>query len=184
MPISPAGIARLIIVCGALAIAIPFLIPMLTGNAGLAVSERFLERPKDKLLEIKLPPDPGASVTIDAKALRSWVTSHADQARIFASRVMPLDILYLLALGGFLALGAHTLASQTSWATPRLWAIPAIVYLVADATEDALIILFMTVPDSIGEHTLGALIFFRTVKIVSNGIAICIVFLLGIAASI
>ena len=180
---------RLIILLGAAAIAVPFVISFLAPASvvGAAVSDRFLERSST------IPPEPTTDpVPINAGNLRAWVTSGdtAGYARAYAWRVMPLDFLYLAVLGGFLALGAHTLAAVVAW-PPTLanlplwvWLIFPAAYIVADFVEDCLIILLMTRPSIISDFSVGALTFLRTTKIGSNAVAILQIFVLGLAGAI
>jgi hypothetical protein len=180
---------RLIILLGAAAIAVPFVISFLapTSVVGAAVSDRFLERSKT------IPPEPRIEpIPIDANNLRAWVTSEdtAGYARAYAWRVMPLDFIYLVVLGGFLALGAYTLASTVAW-PPTLarlplwvWLIFPAVYTIADFVEDSLIILLMTQPSRISNFTVDALTFLRNTKIGSNAMAITQIFALGLAGAI
>jgi hypothetical protein len=176
---------RLVILLGAAAIAVPFVISVLapTSVVGSAVSQRFLERSKT------IPPEPGtAPVPIDETNLRAWVTSRdtAAYAHAYASRVMPLDFIYLVVLGSFLALGAYTLASAVAW-PPALaslplwvWLIFPALYVIADFAEDSLIMQ----PSRISSFTVDALTFLRNAKIGSNVVAITQIFVLGLAGAI
>ncbi len=103
---------------------------------------------------------------------------------------MPLDFIYLAVLGGFLALGAYTLASAVAW-PPMLarlplwgWLIFPAIYIVADFVEDCLIIMLMTRPSIISNFSVDALTFLRTAKIGSNALAIIQIFILGLAGTI
>jgi hypothetical protein len=178
---------KLIILLGAAAIALPFIISFLAPAklVGAAVSDRFLERSDS------IPPEPNtAPLPINENTLRAWVTSQdtAGYARAYATRVMPLDFVYLAVLGGFLALGARTLASAIAWPPSMaawlplwVWLIFPVVYTVADFLEDSLIVLLMTGPDRIGGFTVKALTFLRTTKIAGNALAIAQIFALGLA---
>jgi hypothetical protein len=177
---------RAIILLGTAAIALPFVISFVAPakRVGTAVSDRFLER------STTIPPEPAtAPVPIDKDSLRAWVTAKqtASYARAYACRVMPLDFLYLLMLGGFLALGAYTLASAVAWplalAWLPLWAwlvFPAL-YTLADFAEDCLIVVLMTQPSRISKSSVDALAFLRNAKIGSNILAITQIFALGLA---
>ncbi len=180
---------KLIILLGAAAIAMPFIISILAPKCvvGTAVSDRFLERSKT------IPPEPnGAPLPINESNLRAWVTSEetAGYARAYARRVMPLDFIYLVVLGSFLALGAYTLASAVAW-PPTLaslplwvWLIFPTVYAVADFLEDSLIIVLITQPAKIGNSTVDTLTLLRNTKIGSNALAITQIFALGLAGAI
>ena len=180
---------RLVILLGTAAIALPFVISSVapTSVVGSAVANRFLERSKT------IPPEPQAApVPIDESHLRAWVTSEdtAAYAHAYAWRVMPLDFIYLVVLGGFLALGAYTLASAVAWPPPLarlplwIWLIFPAVYVIADFAEDFLIILLMTQPSRISSLTVDALTFLRNAKIGSNIVAITQIFVLGLAGAI
>jgi len=175
-----------IILSAAAAIAIPFIVPMLApaSRVGAAVSARFLERPGGIPAEPSSPPVP-----IDAKSLRAWATAAGTSAyaRAYARNVMPIDLLYILAFGGFLALAAHTLA--TSGIAPHnplgkvpvlLWlALPAL-YALADLFEDALIFALLTRPSVITEASVGLLAVLRGTKIGSSALALLQLFVLGL----
>jgi hypothetical protein len=133
-----------IILLAASAIAIPFVISFVApaSSVGVAVAARFLERPGG------IPREPAqAALPINSQTLHAWVTSGdtAAYARAYAWPVIAIDFLYILAFGGFLALGAHTLATVGIAAgnplgkVPVLWwlAFPTL-YAVADLLEDLL----------------------------------------------
>lgn len=181
---------NVIILLGTAAIAVPFLISFLAPASvvGVAVSERFLERSKT------IPPQPAtAPLLINAANLRAWVTGTqtAGYPRAYAWRVMPLDFIYLLILGGFLALGARTLAATVTWPPTlakwlplEVWLIFPVLYTVADFLEDCMIIVLMTQPAKISNATVRALTVLRNAKIVSNALAITQILALGVAGCI
>jgi hypothetical protein len=180
---------RSIILLAAAAIAVPFILSYLAPAAvvGAAVSDRFLERAET------IPPEPGSPPKpINEDNLRAWVTSRDTKgyASAYAWRVMPLDLIYLVVLGGFLALGAYTLAAGIAW-PPLLaklplgiWLIFPVVYMITDLIEDSLIFLMMTRPSSISELTVQELTVLRNTKIFSNAMAITQIFALGLAGAI
>jgi hypothetical protein len=183
------AIMRSIILLAAAAIAVPFIISLLApaSAVGTAVSDRFLERSNT------IPPEQKTkAIPINEANLRAWVTSEdtAKYASAYAWRVMPFDFVYLAVLGGFLALGAYTLASEVAW-PPMLaklplwiWLIFPAAYIITDFLEDSLIILMMTQPSSISDLTVQALTFLRGTKIFSNALAITQIFALGLAGAI
>jgi hypothetical protein len=179
----------LIILLGTVAIAVPFLIAFVAPASlvGAAVSARFLER------SASIPPEPQtAPVAVNESSLRAWVTSAdtAAFARAYARRVMPLDFLYLLALGGFLAMGAYALAGNVDWppalaSLPRwTWLILPLFYTLADFAEDCLIVLLMTSPSRITKSSVDALSFLRKLKIASSALSILQILALGLAAMV
>jgi len=177
---------RWIILSAAAAIAIPFIVPMLApaSRVGAAVSARFLERPGG------IPAEPGApAVPVDAKSLRAWVTAAGTSAyaRDYAWRVIPMDLFYIAAFGGFLALAAHLLATSgiglgnPLGTTPvAVWfALPAL-YALMDLCEDALIFFLLTRPALITDASVGLLAALRAIKIGSSSLALLQLFVLGL----
>uniref|UniRef100_Q07H08 Uncharacterized protein n=1 Tax=Rhodopseudomonas palustris (strain BisA53) TaxID=316055 RepID=Q07H08_RHOP5 len=175
---------RLIILLGTIAIAMPFAIPFLAPpcTVGTAVSERFLERSNTIPYEIRKTEE------LTDGNLKRWVTA-ADTAKFaeaYAWRMIPLDLIFLAALGSFLAIGAYTLASLglpaplsrlPLWA----WLILPLTYVVVDLLEDILIIVLMTTPDVITGATVTTLTVLRTIKIWSVGLAMAQLILLGVS---
>jgi hypothetical protein len=181
---------KLIILLGTAAIAVPFIIAFRAPPSivGTAVSERFLERSKT------IPPEPTRDpLPINAGNLHAWVTSKetAGYARAYARRVMPLDFVYLIVLGGFLALAAVGLASTVAWPSTLarllplwVWLIFPAIYAIADFVENCLIIAMMTQPSRITKCTVRTLTYLRNTKIGSNAVAITQIFALGLAGVI
>jgi hypothetical protein len=183
-----------IILLATAAIAIPFVVAIVApdNTVGAAVSSRFLERSLTPP-GATIPPEPTEKpLPVTAASLHAWVTAKetAGYARAYAWRVMPLDLLYLAVLGGFLALGASTLASTISWppALARLpvwtWLILPATYVLADIIEDCLIVLLMTLPASINNFTVWLLAALRNIKIGANAFAMVQIFALGLAGVI
>lgn len=175
---------RLIIVSGLFAVVLPFAIGLFATRkrVGLDVSERFLER----LDEIPS----GATKQqreLNSGNLRNWVAEHPVSAAQYARHVMPMDILYLLALGSFLGLASNWLAAdlQLSFVGVPiwlwLWLLPAL-YIVADIIEDSMIAAFMTSPRLIEPATVRALTSIKGIKIGSVGAAMLQTIVLGVLA--
>ncbi len=177
---------RLIIVSGLFAIVLPFAIGLFATKTrvGLDVSERFLER----LDEIPS----GATEQqreLNSGNLKSWVSNHPVSAAQYARRVMPMDMLYLLALGSFLGLASNWLASDVQWPASFagvpiwiwLWLLPAL-YVVADIVEDLMIATLMTSPRLIEPATVRALTKIKGIKIGSVGAAMLQTAVLGVLA--
>lgn len=180
---------KCIILLATTAIALPFVISFVAPvkTAGSAVADRFLER--SFLQTPTIPPDPKSKpLPVTADSLHAWVTSPdtARYARAYAWRVMPLDFIYLVVLGTFLALAATTLASALAWPPALRWMllIFPLAYMLADVAEDCLIITLMTRPASISQFTVDMLAVFRNVKIGSNILAIGQIVLLAVAGAI
>lgn len=78
-----------------------------------------------------------------------------DAARGYVIPVLfPLDLIFMFALGGFIALGSLTLAGSTSMPRPWYWLLliaPAL-YAITDLVEDSMLARFLTWPDTIGEN--------------------------------
>jgi hypothetical protein len=178
---------RLIILLAALAIALPFVIANAALPFGNAVSMRFLERPTDAgALAFTIPPETETGKPIDVASLIQWVAERRESANGYAMRVIPLDMFYLLFLGGFLAMASAALAGSVI--LPRAvagmsvwvwWALP-IVYMLSDFSEDTLIFMTLTWPSTISSPVLAFLAVSRSVKIGSISLAIIQVVLLGL----
>lgn len=99
----------------------------------------------------------GTSYT--AETFRAWVKADPDRARRYAFPVLfPLDLLFMLALGGLLAAGSATLAASIGWSS-RLVCLGALLpglYVVADLGEDVLLAALLMSPDRIGARAIGA----------------------------
>lgn len=177
---------RWIILSAAAAIAIPFIVPILAPatEVGAAVSARFLERPGGIPAEPSAPP-----ATIDATSLRAWATASGTSAyaRAYARRVIPIDLCYIVALGGFLALAAHTLAISGIVPGNALGKVPIAVWLalpalyaLTDLFEDLLIFALLTWPAVITDASVDLLAVLRAIKIGSSALALLQLFVLGL----
>jgi hypothetical protein len=177
---------RATILLGTAVIALMFVIPLFApiATTGFAVSTRFLERPGGIPGEADIK-------ELNSNHLRQWVTDDktAGFAKAYAWRVMPLDFVFLVVFGSFLAVGAHMLVSLgvptplsrlPSWA----WLILPLGYVVTDLLEDILIIVLMTAPAAINDATVTTLAALRNLKFVSSTLAIAQIFLLGIIGTI
>lgn len=119
------------IVFGGLALALSFVVSSKAGEFGPAVAARFLERggtirPGDRPLT--------------ATELQSWISDpkHRDQVKGYVRAVLPLDVLFLISMGSFLALGSSDLLAGPRLPGWAFWIVPG-AYMAADITEDALI---------------------------------------------
>lgn len=169
------------IVCGTLAIAMPFVISGVALRLGAAVSERFLERPGS------LPAEVGSGPGLTASLLKRWATQQTtvSHAKGYAHLVMPLDIAYLIFLGTFLGFAATHMAvlASPNWLSTRpgwvWWILPA-AYMASDLAEDILIFVFLTWPSSITDFGLKTLSAFKWTKIGTNCLAIVQILLLAL----
>jgi hypothetical protein len=180
---------RLIILLGTLAIALPFLILSAALPFGNAVSNRFLERPTHKSSpSYTIPRETKVGEPLDEPSLISWVGENNGFARGYATRVIPLDILYLFFLGSFLAIASTTLAPLIRWpfvlsGFPAWvwWLLPA-SYVASDFTEDILIFVLLRWPATIQGATMDVLAFVRGAKILTVTLSIVQVLLLCLAS--
>jgi hypothetical protein len=108
--------------------------------------------------------------------LTDWVRENSDFAKGCATRVIPLDVLYLFFLGGFLAIASTTLAASVRWPI-ALSCIPAwiwlpVVYIVCDFAEDALIFTMLRWPSTIQGVAVDVLAFLRATKITTVALSL------------
>src|SRR5258708_6833205 len=90
------------------------------------VADRFLEKPSRH----------------SAEFIRGWVEKYPSAARHYAFPVLfPLDLLFIIFLGGFLGLGSVLTADTIDWLKRFAWlfAIIPAVYVLADLIEDTLL---------------------------------------------
>src|SRR5262245_38180570 len=107
---------RLVIVLATLAIALPFVISSTALPFGNAVSMRFLERPTHKgVPEFTIPLETETGKALDKASLSVWAAERKEFASGYATRVIPLDMLYLFVLGSFLAIASAKLADMSAW---------------------------------------------------------------------
>jgi hypothetical protein len=182
---------RLVIVLATLSIALPFVISNAALSFGNAVSMRFLERPTHKGVPAYIiAPETETGKPLDEASLTEWVATRKEFANGYATRVIPLDMLYLFVLGGFLGVASATLAGLVSW--PRAiadmpdwvrWALP-VLYIVCDFAEDTLIFVLLTWPSTISASALAAIAVSRSIKIGSVSIAIIQVLVLSLLSYI
>lgn len=175
---------RLVILFATLAIALPFVIAKAGLPFGTAVTQRFLEREtNDSDPRFTIPLEAKLGNQLAAESLATWVREHTERARGYAQRVIPLDVVYLVCLGIFLAIASVTLRDLTlTRFFPRIpswvcWLLPCI-YVVCDLSEDLLIMLFLTWPKTIKGAAFRALSLARSIKIMSVGLAFVQVLLL------
>ena len=151
---------RLIILLATLAVALPFIISGAAIPFRNAVSSRFLERPtQDGVPRYAIPLETVAGKALDAVSLSDWVRDNGDFAKGYATRVIPLDILYLFFLGGFLAIASTTVVAAVRWPIALsgfplwIWWLFPTVYVVCDFMEDGLIFAMLHWPSIIRDGT-------------------------------
>jgi hypothetical protein len=180
---------RLVILFATLAVALPFIISGVATPFGNAVSGRFLERPThDGTPRYTVPLETPAGDPLDAATLANWVRQNDGFAKGYATRVIPLGILYLFFLGGFLAIASTALVHLMRWPTTVCglpawiwWILPAI-YVVCDFAEDGMIFALLQWPSTIKESTVDVLAFLRAIKIATVTLSMVQALLLCLAS--
>jgi hypothetical protein len=119
------------VISAGIALALSFAISAQGAKFGPAVAARFLERGNT----IPLSNDP-----ISAEALARWSNDPANRAhaRGYVRSVLPMDVVFLVSLGTFLATGSDALAHGLELPQWIFWIVPA-SYMAADLVEDGLI---------------------------------------------
>jgi hypothetical protein len=176
---------RLIILLAMLAIALPFIISQAAMPYGVAVSLRFLERPTNSVKpKYTIPAESDNAVTLTKDSLTSWTQTRGGQlAQGYATRVIPLDLLYLLLLGAFLGFASTTLAGIIQWPESLsnlpisgFWLLPAL-YILFDLAEDIVILVLLNWPSAI-DRMFQVLAVCRTAKLAAVFAGFVQVFLL------
>ena len=92
---------RLIILLAMLVIGLPFIISQVAMPYGIAVSLRFLERPTNsEKPKYTIPFETDKTVNLTEDSLTKWTGMKGGRlAQGYATRVIPLDLLYLLFFG-------------------------------------------------------------------------------------
>jgi hypothetical protein len=139
---------RMVVLLAMLAIALPFIISQAAMPYGIAVSLRFLVRPTNAVKpKYTIPEESDNAVTLTKDSLTTWTQTKGGQlARGYATRVIPLDLIYLLLLGAFLGFASTTLAGIIQWPASLsnlpisgFWLLPAF-YILFDFAEDLVIL--------------------------------------------
>ena len=182
---------RVLILPGTLAIALPFIISGAALPFGNAVSDRFLERPThDGEPRYTVPIETGVGKKLDAASLAEWFKGHGDFADGYATRIIPLDILYLFSLGAFLAIASAMLADAVRWPIALsgfpawVWWLLPVVYIIYDFAEDILVFTMLRWPSTIQERALDALTYLRAIKTGTVTLSMAQVLLLCLASYI
>jgi hypothetical protein len=105
------------------------------------VGERFLETRK---------------VAYDADSLRRWAKQNPDAAYGYAFPVLfPLDLLFMIIVGGACAAASVMSASYLGVSTGWLWPFLLLPVIYVDLAEDTLLALMLTHPDTITDRMLA-----------------------------
>jgi hypothetical protein len=121
----------LVVLSAATALALSFAIADRALKFGPAVSARFLERGN------AIPP---SNVEVTASNVAEWLSDPQNAVAIegYVRVVLPMDVIFLVSFGAFLASGATALASGLMLPWWVYWIVPGL-YMAADLAEDALI---------------------------------------------
>lgn len=150
---------KLAILLGVLTIALTFIVGGVASTHGPNVLARFLER------DTRYTPE----------ELRHWVSENVANARAYAFPVLfPLDVLFLVCFGGFLASGSRSLGSEIgiSGGVHRWLLAAPVVYVAADLLEDAALAWMLTSAARITPATVQATKVLTTVKLATSSIGI------------
>ncbi|WP_316189908.1 hypothetical protein [Bradyrhizobium sp. SZCCHNS1054] len=169
----------LAITCAAGTIIWGFVVSLVADRFGPDVGARFLER------GTVIPSMNNAALS--AQSLSLWLRDSATARWLRAYRifVIPLDFIYLLLLGGFLATGALSCADVI--ASPRalepclralVIALP-ILYIVADAVEDLLIVVVLGKSNLVSEGLFSAMRVATKAKLIFVSLALVETLALG-----
>jgi hypothetical protein len=167
-----------------LAIALPFIISQVAMPYGGAVSLRFLERPTNSVKpKYTIPAESDNLATLTKESLTGWTQTKSGLAQGYATRVIPLDLLYLLLLGAFLGFASTTLAGLIQWPgklsnlpISGFWLLPAL-YILFDFAEDLVILVLLNWPSAI-DRMFRVLTVCRTAKLAAVFAGFVQVFLL------
>jgi hypothetical protein len=161
---------RIIIFLATVTIALVFAIGVVSAYYGPKVAVRFLER--------------GVSYTEDE--LRAFVTSSPTEARGYAFPVLfPLDLFFMVFLGGFLALASVEAAASMGSVRRVAWifAVGPALYVAADLIEDVLLARMLLWSAAISQDAVSLARSMTMAKFLTSGYAILQTILLsGIAA--
>ena len=111
----------------------------------------------------------------DPAFLSTWVGEHRDAARGYAFPVLfPLDLLFMIFLGGFLCVGSMASADQVEWLKRFTWGfalLPAL-YVGVDLIEDTLLTRLLLNKQLITDDALRFVRSVTNVKFLASGAAI------------
>jgi len=144
---------------------------------GRDVQDRFIERDKyiPSLRDQRLPDNDGA---LTAPNLLRWINDPANQINRFGyvkPVILPLDLLFLIALGSLLGCLAQLLASRigliSGWPVIVWWIFP-LAYMLCDFIEDGLIVILLSWPSLLHDTSFQALRIFTRAKLFTIGAAV------------
>jgi hypothetical protein len=160
----------LTIVLGVVAHALFFwVIPRIAKANG--VNERYFERRLTySPLQKGTDADRQHAASGELPPLREFARFRSETAAKYVSPVLfPLDVIMMVFLAAFLAVGSVTLAPYVPWAANRTWLLVTvpILYLVFDLAEDSLLAWLLKNPDAISPGPVWLLKFLTLSKFAS-----------------
>jgi hypothetical protein len=123
------------------------------------VTDRFLEKPSQH----------------DTTFIRDWIEKYPRAARHYAFPVLfPLDLLFMIFLGGFLSVGSVLAADTIDWLKQfaSLFVIVPAAYVLADLIEDTLPVRLLLDAHAISDASVKIAQVVTKVKLVAAGFAI------------
>lgn len=148
-----------------------------TPPLGEDVKDRFIEQNKyiPSLKNQAGQADDGKLTTTN---LQHWSNDPANlvaRQGYVAPVILPLDLLFLIAVGGLLGFSSQSLAGKIGLLSPvpsiAWWVLP-VIYMLADLVEDSMIVVLLTWPGTINDTSFQVLRFFTTLKLYAIGAAI------------
>src|SRR5262249_54165595 len=159
---------------GAIALLLFFyLVPKLAAARG--VGERHFERNLRYTATCQgTEAEQRAAAEANPLCLQAYARFKPAEARGYASPVLfPYDVVMMIFLAAFLAVGAVTFAAHIPWLAGRVGLIVAlpIAYFIADFLEDALLAWLLTHPDAVSIPRVTVLKSFTVAKFATLGAA-------------
>jgi hypothetical protein len=149
----------------------------ITPQFGQDVRDRFIERRKyiPSLKDQQLKDNDGP---LTVSNLSLWINDPANQVNrqgYVAPVILPLDVLFLIAVGSLLGCLSQLLASRigliSGWPVILWWFFP-LAYMLCDFIEDVLIVSLLSWPSLLNEVSFPTLRFFTTAKLFTISAAI------------
>lgn len=129
---------------------------------GRDVADRFLERSNTI---------PSSNKPLTEANLKDWVENKANSANVAGyvfPVLLPLDLFFLIALGGFMGFASLALSQQVPGLSPIAWWIwwvsPAL-YMIFDVAEDLTIASLLSKPELLSSTSFGVLSWLTFIKI-------------------
>src|SRR5262245_29828903 len=173
------------IVLGVVAHALFFwVIPKIAKANG--VNQRYFERSLRYLpLQEGTDADRQHAANAELPPFREFARFRSETAAKYVSPVLfPLDVIMMVFLAAFLAVGSVTLASYVPWAANLTWLLVTapILYLAFDLAEDTLLAWLLKNPDAVSPGPVWLLKFLTFWKLASLYVAYGLLAVVAIAA--